>query len=104
MTKRLRLEPEATEELRAAVQWYEVRRAGLGGEFLAEIHRVLQTIQEHSAFGTPAPGVPEKLGARRIPVRRFPYSIAFLELENEVRVLAIAHHRRRPGYWLNRLA
>ena len=102
--KRLRLELEATEELHSAVQWYEGRRTGLGGEFLAEVHRVLQTIQEHPAFGTPAPGVPEKLGARRVPVRRFPYSIAFVELESEVRILAIAHHRRRPGYWLDRLA
>lgn len=102
--KRLRLEPEASEELHAAVQWYEGRRVGLGGEFLTEIHRVLRIIQEHPAFGTPVPGVPEKLGARRVPVRRFPYAIAFVELENEVRVLAIAHHRRLPGYWLDRLA
>lgn len=102
--KRLRLESEATEELRAAVQWYEGRRPGLGGEFLAEVHQVLRTIQEHPAMGTPPQGVPERLGARRVPVRRFPYSVVFLELESQIRVLAIAHHRRRPGYWRGRLA
>lgn len=36
-------------------------------------------------------------------VAGFPYSMAFVELENELRVIAIAHDKRKPGYWLTRL-
>jgi hypothetical protein len=36
-------------------------------------------------------------------LQRFPYSIVFIELEDELRVLAIAHGSRQPGYWRARL-
>ena len=31
------------------------------------------------------------------------YSVVFLELKTEIRVLAFAHHSRRPRYWIGRL-
>jgi hypothetical protein len=37
-----------------------------------------------------------------MPLRRFPYSIVYLLLPEEIRVLAIAHQRRKPGYWSGR--
>jgi hypothetical protein len=37
-------------------------------------------------------------------VPRFPYAVVFIDLGTEVNVLAVAHAKRRPGYWLNRLA
>jgi hypothetical protein len=43
------------------------------------------------------------LGVRRAATFRFPYSVAFLDLEAVVRVLAICHERRRPGYSVGRL-
>ena len=100
---RLRLEPEASEELRAAVKWYEERRAGLGTEFLAEVNSVLERIRQFPGIGAFAPSVPKGLGVRTTPVGRFPYSVAFLEQEGLIRVIAIAHSRRRPGYWRYRL-
>ena len=30
-------------------------------------------------------------------------AIAFIDLPTGVRVLAVAHERRRPGYWVGRL-
>jgi toxin ParE1/3/4 len=38
-------------------------------------------------------------GNRKRMLRRFPYSVWFEVLESTVTVLAVAHHRRRPGYW-----
>lgn len=49
------------------------------------------------------PRVAPELRVRRAAARRFPYSIAFIELPTVVRILAIAHERRRPGYWVGRL-
>ena len=44
-----------------------------------------------------------KRGIRRIFVDRFPYSIVFVQRDDEIEVLAFAHRKRRPGYWRNRL-
>ncbi len=43
------------------------------------------------------------LEVRRALLPRFPYALVFLELQTEIRVLAVAHAKRHPDYWLNRL-
>jgi hypothetical protein len=42
-------------------------------------------------------------GVRRVILRGFPCSILYRSFDESVEVLAIAHHRRRPNYWVNRL-
>lgn len=49
------------------------------------------------------PEAKQELAAAAAWYERFPYSIAFIELPTVVRVLAVAHERRRPGYWVGRL-
>ncbi|MBK7425134.1 MAG: type II toxin-antitoxin system RelE/ParE family toxin [Propionivibrio sp.] len=39
---------------------------------------------------------------RQYNFRRFPYSIIYQVTVEELRILAVAHHRRRPGYWSGR--
>ena len=39
---------------------------------------------------------------RRALVQRFPYALPFEAHSNQIRVLAVAHDKRRPLYWLNR--
>jgi hypothetical protein len=48
--------------------------------------------------------LPADLVIRRVLLPRFPYAVVFMDLGREVRVLAVAHAKRRPGYWLNRIA
>jgi hypothetical protein len=36
-------------------------------------------------------------------LKRFPYDIVVRELSEEILVVAVAHHSRRPGYWRDRL-
>lgn len=102
MIRRLRVEDAAREELRAAVAWYEERRPGLGEEFLAEVHGTLELIRDHPDLGGTVPQVPSRLQARRLPVRRFPYSVIYRRRGTMIEVLAVAHHRREPGYWRSR--
>jgi len=99
----IRFEPEATEELRAAVEWYEKRRAGLGEDFFAEVASALEVVREYPATGNRPPGVPERLDTRRVSLGRFPYHVVFMEVADQIRVIAVAHHRQRPGYWRKRL-
>jgi toxin ParE1/3/4 len=35
-------------------------------------------------------------------MKRFPYWLVYMVSEDEIRVLAVAHHSRRPGYWKER--
>jgi hypothetical protein len=36
-------------------------------------------------------------------MRRFPFSIVYYTVDDIVRVVAVAHGKRRPGYWRRRL-
>ena len=100
MSKRVRIEPEAEQELRAARDWYNERRAGLGHELVEAAHEAVSRIRETPNTSVPVPGVPSGLGARRVFMRRFPYAVVFFELENTISIVAFAHMKRRPGYWL----
>jgi toxin ParE1/3/4 len=89
---------EAEAELRAAIGYYEEQREGLGEEFREEVERAVDRIarmpQGFSPYG--------EEGLRKYVLRRFPYSIFYLELEESIWIAAVAHQRRRPGYWANR--
>ncbi|HSP80086.1 MAG TPA: type II toxin-antitoxin system RelE/ParE family toxin [Myxococcaceae bacterium] len=103
MKVRLELHPEAEREVDAAVDWYEAQRAGLGAEFFAELRRSLQVIAESPRESAPWPGGrASALGMRRFLMERFPFVLPYVVTEELVVVLAIAHTRRRPGYWLKR--
>ena len=100
---RVQLHPEARIELRASALWYEERRAGLGVEYLAAVDGALLRIGDGTALFRRWTGT-EKISTviRKAPVERFPYVIAFEEHESQVLVLAVAHQKRRPLYWLTR--
>ena len=99
----VRLSPEAVDELVEATLWYRARRPGLESEFLAEVGRVLPLIQRSPASFPRLLDVPTDLVIRRTLLPRFPYAVVFIDLRTELRVLAVAHTKRRPGYWLNRV-
>jgi len=43
-------------------------------------------------------GTPTTRGRRVFPLRVFPYSIVYRELENAIRVVVVRHQHRKPGY------
>jgi toxin ParE1/3/4 len=102
MTKRARFDDEAGEELDAAISWYESQRPGLGIELLDAIEDAVGRLVESPSSFPLDSSVASELGARRCSLRRFPYSLVFIELPDQLRVLAVAHKRRRPGYWRGR--
>jgi toxin ParE1/3/4 len=42
-------------------------------------------------------------GCQECAVKKFPYSFHYLELDEIIWIVALAHHRRKPGYWHYRL-
>lgn len=101
MTK-LRIHRLAEDELADAAVWYEGRRSGLGISLLDLVDEAIGRIPSGVLPGSPVPGVASVSDARRILLRRFPYSIVFYERENEIVIIAFAHSSRAPGYWLSR--
>lgn len=99
MSKPIRVEDAARDELRAAVAWYEEKQPGLGSEFFAEVERTLELIERHPALGAPVPRVPTERGTRRLPLRRFSYTVVYRERDAEIQIVAFAHSSRKPGYW-----
>jgi hypothetical protein len=91
--------PDAEAEHLESVAYYEERQPGLGASYLAEFESTLELVCE-------APGrypIEPRPDIRRIRLRRFPFTVLFRESGGMVQVLAVAHHRRRPLYWLGRL-
>jgi plasmid stabilization system protein ParE len=103
VSKPIRLEDEARAELSDAVQWYEARQTGLGERYLQAVDSTFGQLVRYPQAGVRVPLVPLDLAVRRVPVLHFPYAIVYIETTDAIRVLAIVHDRRRPGYWLHRV-
>ena len=85
-------------DFRSAVMYYENQREGLGREFRLEVEAAVAGIRDHpQAF--PSHTEP---GTRKCLLRRFPFTIFFAELKGSIWIAAVAHQKRRPGYWSNR--
>jgi plasmid stabilization system protein ParE len=97
--KRIDLTRGARLEIRASAHWY-AERTGLGEEFLAEVDRVFAKIADR-ALRYPLWRADRPY--RKARVRRFPYAVFFLAETERVVVMAVAHQKRRPGYWLRRI-
>jgi toxin ParE1/3/4 len=95
---RVRLRPRARRELREATNWYRERSGEAANRFAAEVRQVLQHLEQFPGTGGFVPGVADR-DVRRLPVHNFPYHVVFVRLKSHISVLAIAHDRRRPGYW-----
>ena len=90
--------PEAEAEHLENIAYYEDRRAGLGARYLAEFESVVEQVCEN-----PHRYRIERLpDIRRVRMRQFPFTILYRETEGTVEILAVAHRRRRPAYWLRR--
>ncbi|GMV16930.1 MAG: hypothetical protein AMXMBFR56_51540 [Polyangiaceae bacterium] len=97
---RTRLSDGAQEDLRSAMLHYEEARAGLGGEFLDEVDALVARIGERPLeFPLWRDDRPYR---KAVMLHRFPFVIYFRLSENEVFVLAVAHGKREPGYWVSR--
>jgi plasmid stabilization system protein ParE len=89
--------PEAEAEIREAFLWYFER-----SPIAAEAFRT-ETVEAIDRLGTDALMWPEDDDAiRRHILRHFPYTVLYQIQGSTVTVLAVAHQRRRPGYWRTR--
>jgi toxin ParE1/3/4 len=86
--------PLAADEAEAAGRWYRVRNEIASRRFQRELDRAIERILER-----PETGSPYLSNTRRILFRRFPFFLVYRVRGDNVEVIAVAHARRRPGYW-----
>ncbi len=97
---RLRFHRAASAEAEAAVRWYNERLPGLGNDFRAELEAAVGRVMEGPLAWPISQNDPR---TRRHPLSRFPYSIVYVVHGDDVTVAAVAHAKRRPGYWRKRI-
>ena len=91
--------PAAEAEHLKSVAFYELERSGLGASYLTEFEGVMSRV----CVGPHRYPIELKPDIRRIPMKRFPFTVLYREKDGVVQVLAVAHQRRRPQYWAGRL-
>ena len=90
--------PLAVQELIDAAVYYEEENQGLGLEYLSEVERAANLLIRYPNSGSVIRGF-----VRRLILPRFPYSFLYRVVDEElIRILAVAHHKRKPRYWVDR--
>ena len=89
--------PAAAADIEDAYRWYETQRADLGDEFLAAVSTVIESLVAY----------PERFSivyrkTRRVHLRRFPYSLFYRIIDDQIVVVACMHGRRHPRRWQSR--
>jgi plasmid stabilization system protein ParE len=90
--------PEAILEFEEAVLFYKQRSRTLGQRFACEIKTTIAKLAT-----TPERWRVVEQDVRRCVVRVFPYAVLYTIESDYVLIVAIAHGKRRPGYWRHRL-
>jgi toxin ParE1/3/4 len=98
----IRFHPGAAADLGSAGDWYELQVPGLASDLTDEVDRALDAIADRPSTWPLWPGVDPALAVRRFLLPRFPFAIGYVVEGETITVLAVAHLRRRPGYWLRR--
>ena len=101
--KPVRYDPEARAEFLDAVRWYTRRNVVAAVRFDEHVSRAEAAIREAPHQWPRVSGVPRALDVRRRLVDGFPFAIVYLELDAELLIVAVAHGKRRPGYWRERV-
>jgi plasmid stabilization system protein ParE len=96
--KRLRVHSHAQEEINEAFDWYFRRSPEAADAFLTEIGASLAQIASHPQLYSTY-----TKNTRRRVLSGFPYSVIFQLKDDIILVVAVAHAKRRPGYWRKRI-
>jgi len=96
--KQIQVHPAAKIEIKGALEWYWKRSEFAALSFDSELKETFRASRRN-----PLACSPYLRGTKRAMVHRYPYSVVFRELPRKIQIIAVAHAKRRPNYWLNRL-
>ena len=91
----------AESEVIEALTWYEARSCRAADRFDAELRSTIRRIAQGPRDGA---FYDRDLGVRVMKLQHFPYLVLYRMKAGVIEILAVAHARRKPGYWKNRLS
>lgn len=89
----------AEAEVAEAIAYFDAQRDGLGDRFEQDLIATVHAVTERPLSGKIVHG-----RVRKARFRTFRYNLIYIPDPDEVVIVAVAHHRRRPGYWRGRLS
>ena len=98
MQKEIKYHPKALAESFKSARYYDRQKAGLGLEFFEEVDGTVTKL-----LADPLRPAPDKDGVRSWRLFRFPFRVYYIVDPGRIRVLAVAHLKRRPAFWRERL-
>ncbi len=84
-------------EFLAEVVYHNEAQPGLGERFTTAVEEAVAR-----ALAFPLSGSPSRAKTRKIVVKGFRFSVFYRPEGDGIVVFAVAHHSRRPFYWLSR--
>ena len=96
--KAYRFVAEARDEFREQVAYFDGQVSGLGDKFIQDVETAVRAIREH-----PESGSPVSRNVRKKVLGAFPFNIFYVVAAEEIVIVAVAAHRRRPRYWRSRV-
>ncbi|GJM16894.1 MAG: hypothetical protein DHS20C13_22210 [Thermodesulfobacteriota bacterium] len=90
--------PLAREEVREAYQFYESRKSGLGDLFFRSLDDLfLQILDNPNLYPQDFETI------RKAPLRKFPFTVYYEVIDDQVLVYSVFHQKRNPEEWLGRV-
>jgi toxin ParE1/3/4 len=89
---------EAEQEFQEHIGYFLTYSQITAGRFVSDVESAVHAIREYPQIGSPI----SRLVRQRV-LTRFKYSVLYIDTAAEIIIVAVAAHRRRPGYWRRRL-
>jgi len=94
----VRFHPAAAQEAESTYDWYAARNPAAAHGFREELRQAIDAVGAN-----PRTWPRYSNRARRYVFPRYPFSLVYILRRDDIEVIAVAHGRRRPGYWRSRL-
>ena len=88
----------ALAEVAAAAEYYLARSQRAAERFMDAVDHGVDLARSNHNLGSPTEG-----GARKLTLSGYPYDLIYSVRDEEIVVNAVAHHRREPFFWMDRL-
>jgi len=90
--------PEAIREVRESIEWYRQRNEEIAGEFRTLVQSAEELVQR-----SPESWAVYLLETRGFRFQKFPFALVYIIRDERIYFVALAHTKRKPGYWRDRL-
>jgi plasmid stabilization system protein ParE len=98
MFKQIVFHPDVAEDIKGAYLWYEKQLQGLGDRFLLELEDGYSAI-----INFPNSWANSQYGFKRYILNKFPFSIIYKIINNQIMIISVMHNSRKPNYWQDRV-